>query len=176
MGAAGRQRPRRTRPGKTTLEVAESRVPKKDVAKLRRAQVHVGFPRANAILTGDGRRFVACPAVRWLVLDVRLRRAAAATAGADHDPRTADQNVPDLLKPGFIAPAPNHRYVADITYLLIAAGTNRYLATVIDCHSRRLAGWAIADHVRTRLVEDALREARAVRGNFRVPLFHGDQG
>jgi transposase InsO family protein len=48
-------------------------------------------------------------------------------------------------------PAPNQRYVGDITYLPIVDGSNLYLATVIDCDSRRLAGWAIAEHMRTDL-------------------------
>ena len=72
-------------------------------------------------------------------------------------PEPADQKVPDLLKRGFTAPAPNQRYVGDITYLPLADGNNMYLATVIDCYSRRLAGWSIADHMRTELVEDALK-------------------
>ena len=65
----------------------------------------------------------------------------------------ADQLVPDLLKRNFTADAPNQRYVGDITYLPLADGTNLYLATVIDCYSRRLAGWALADHMRTELVQ-----------------------
>ena len=50
--------------------------------------------------------------------------------------------VPDLLRRDFTATAPNQRYVGDITYLPIGDGSNLYLATVIDCFSRRLAGWA----------------------------------
>ncbi len=57
------------------------------------------------------------------------------------------QTVPDLLRRDFTAPAPNQVYVGDITYLPLAGGTNLYLATVIDCCSRKLAGWALADHM-----------------------------
>ena len=57
----------------------------------------------------------------------------------------------------FTASAPNVKYVGDITYLPLATGTNLYLATVIDCCSRRVAGWAIAEHMRTELVADAWR-------------------
>ncbi len=71
-------------------------------------------------------------------------------------PDQADQKVPDLLKRDFTANGPNRRYVGDITYLPLADGQNLYLATVIDCYSRRIAGWAVADHMRTELVEDAL--------------------
>jgi transposase InsO family protein len=60
----------------------------------------------------------------------------------------------------FTASAPNVKYVGDITYLPLATGTNLYLATVIDCCSRRVAGWAIAQHMRTELVADALKSRR----------------
>ena len=91
-------------------------------------------------------------------------------------PEPSGHKVPDLLKRDFTAPAPNRRYVGDITYLQIADGTNLYLATVIDCYSRRLAGWAIADHMRTELVEDALKAAAATRGSLKGAIFHSDHG
>ncbi|MCS6712475.1 IS3 family transposase [Brachybacterium sp. EF45031] len=91
-------------------------------------------------------------------------------------PEPSDQKYPDLLKRDFTAPAPGLRYVGDITYLPIADGTNLYLATVIDCYSRRLVGWAIADHMRTELVEDALKAAAATRGTLEGSVFHSDHG
>ncbi|PZT84260.1 MAG: IS3 family transposase [Gordonia sp. (in: high G+C Gram-positive bacteria)] len=94
-------------------------------------------------------------------------------------PEPADRKVPDLLKRDFTATAPNRRYVGDITYLPLsqaAGGGNLYLATVIDCYSRRLVGWAIADHMRTELVEDALKAAAATRGSLAGAVFHSDHG
>lgn len=91
-------------------------------------------------------------------------------------PEPSGQKYPDLLKRDFTAPAPGLRYVGDITYLPIADGTNLYLATVIDCYSRRLVGWAIADHMRTELVEDALKAAAATRGSLKGSVFHSDHG
>ena len=91
-------------------------------------------------------------------------------------PEPSGQKYPDLLKRDFTAQAPNQRYVGDITYLPLADGTNLYLATVIDCYSRRLAGWAIADHMRTSLVEDALKAAAATRGSLKGATFHSDHG
>jgi transposase InsO family protein len=91
-------------------------------------------------------------------------------------PEPSGQKCPDLLGRDFTAEAPNRRYVGDITYLPLADGTNLYLATVIDCYSRRLVGWAIADHMRTELVEDALHAAAATRGNLRGAIFHSDHG
>jgi transposase InsO family protein len=89
---------------------------------------------------------------------LRLRRRVRTTI-----PEPADQQVPDLLRRDFTAPAPNQRYVGDITYLPIADGSNLYLATVIDCFSRRLAGWAIAERMSTDLVTAALTTARDTR-------------
>lgn len=91
-------------------------------------------------------------------------------------PEPSGQKVPDLLKRDFTAVAPNRRYVGDITYLPLADGSNLYLATVIDCHSRRLAGWAVADHMRTSLVEDALKAAATTRGTLAGAIFHSDHG
>lgn len=91
-------------------------------------------------------------------------------------PEPADQKVPDLVKRDFTAAAPNRRYVGDITYLPLANGANLYLATVIDCYSRRLAGWAVADHMRTSLVADALTTAAATRGSLTGAIFHTDHG
>ncbi len=101
----------------------------------------------------------------------RKRRRVTTTV-----PEPADQKVPDLLKRDFTAATPNTRYVGDITYLPIADGSNLYLATVIDCCSRRLAGWAIADHMRTSLVEDALKAAASLRGSLEGAIFHSDHG
>ncbi|BDX32204.1 hypothetical protein TUM20985_27570 [Mycobacterium antarcticum] len=58
----------------------------------------------------------------------------------------------------------------------LAAGGNLYLATVIDCCSRRVAGWAIADHMRTELVEDALKAADSLRSGVIGSIFHSDHG
>ncbi len=47
---------------------------------------------------------------------------------------------------------------------------------MIDCYSRKLAGWALADHMRTSLVEDALKAAKAIRGTLTGAVFHSDHG
>lgn len=91
-------------------------------------------------------------------------------------PDPANQKVPDLLKRDFTAAQVNTRYVGDITYLPLATGSNLYLATVIDCCSRRVTGWAIAEHMRTELVADALKAADALRGGLAGAIFHADHG
>ncbi|MDN6368032.1 IS3 family transposase, partial [Corynebacterium sp.] len=82
----------------------------------------------------------------------------------------------DLLRRRFTARAANDTYVGDITYLPIADGSNMYLATVIDCFSRRLVGFAIADHMRTSLVQEALEMAKNQRGSLAGAIFHSDHG
>lgn len=51
-----------------------------------------------------------------------------------------------------------------------------YLATVIDTYSRKLAGYALADHMRVSLVIDALAHAHDVRGSLDGTIFHSDHG
>jgi transposase InsO family protein len=105
------------------------------------------------------------------IAGIRLRRRVRTTV-----PEPADQLVPDLVKRNFTAQAPNTVYVGDITYLPCGGGQNLYLATVIDCFSRRLVGWSIADHMRTELVTDALAAAVRERGSLTGAIFHGDHG
>lgn len=105
------------------------------------------------------------------IAGIRLRRRHRTTV-----PDAGASRVPDLLGRDFTAEAPNTRYVGDITYLPIRGAKPWYLATVIDLCSRRLAGWAIADHMRAELVQDALTMARATRGSLAGALMHTDHG
>jgi len=69
----------------------------------------------------------------------------------------------------------DRRYVGDITYIATWEGWS-YLATVIDLASRRVVGWALADHMRTELVEDALKMAFVHRAPEKGVIFHSDRG
>ena len=71
--------------------------------------------------------------------------------------------------------APNVLWVADITYLRTWEGW-LYLAAVQDAYSRRIVGWAMADHMRTELVVDALQMAVARRRPAPGLIHHSDQG
>jgi putative transposase len=64
----------------------------------------------------------------------------------------------DLLERDFTAPAPNRRWVADITYVPTACGF-AYTAFVTDLFSRKIVGWQVADHLRASLALDALEMA-----------------
>jgi transposase InsO family protein len=137
-----------------------------------------GAPRVTAELndgTPPGARVnhkrVARVMAEHGIAGIRLRRRVRTTV-----PEPSDAKAPDLLKRDFTAEQPNRKYVGDITYLPLADGHNLYLATVIDCCSRKLAGWAVADHMRTNLVADALKAALADRGSLRRALFHADHG
>jgi transposase InsO family protein len=83
--------------------------------------------------------------------------------------------APNLLNQDFSAAKPNQKWVTDITYIDTAEGW-LYLATVLDLFSRMVVGWAMADHMETSLVEDALRMALA--GRYPAPgwIHHSDQG
>ena len=105
------------------------------------------------------------------IAGLRLRRRQTTTF-ADQ----AAAKAPDLLGRDFGAEEPNTKYVGDITYLPIGEGRFVYLATVMDLCSRRLAGWAIADHMRSDLVIDALAAAERTRGSLAGAIFHSDHG
>jgi transposase InsO family protein len=102
---------------------------------------------------------------------LRLRRRHRTTVA---DPAAA--KAPDLIGRDFTATATNERYVGDITYLPVGERGFLYLATVIDLCSRRLAGWAIADHMRADLVIDALNSALRARGSLAGAIMHTDHG
>ncbi|MEU8511013.1 IS3 family transposase [Kitasatospora sp. NPDC048722] len=67
------------------------------------------------------------------------------------------------------------RWCGDITYIPTGEG-RLYLATVIDIASRRVVGWATADHLWTELVADALRVACRSRRPDSPVIFHSDRG
>ncbi|WP_460499467.1 IS3 family transposase, partial [Glycomyces tarimensis] len=112
-----------------------------------------GSPRITVELREAGEVINRKRVVRLMRLarieGIRLRRRRPALPPADAEAAA----VPDRIGRDFTAPAPNTRYVGDITYLPVADGSFLYLATVIDVCSRRLVGWAIEDHMRTDLVE-----------------------
>ncbi|MDT7729001.1 MAG: putative transposase [Actinomycetota bacterium] len=83
----------------------------------------------------------------------------------------------DLIKRDFSCSATNinKRWCGDITYVHTWEGW-LYLATVIDLGSRRVVGWATADHLRTDLVAEALNNAVAQRRTEPGVIFHSDRG
>src|SRR5215831_10567495 len=106
---------------------------------------------------------------------------AGASAGRKK-PRTTVTDVgagrpAGLLEPDFTAPAPNRRWVADITYVPTACGC-LYTAFVTGLFSRKIAGWQVADHLRAGLALDALEMAIFARrdGIGDELVHHSDRG
>jgi transposase InsO family protein len=83
--------------------------------------------------------------------------------------------IPDLVRRDFSAQVPGAKMVGDITYIPTWEGWV-YLATVIDCASRKVIGWAMDDHYRTPLITKAIEMAAR---NLDLPadaIFHSDRG
>jgi hypothetical protein len=134
-----------------------------------------GSPRVSAELRAKGLRVnekrVARVMRTFSITGIRLRRRVRTTVA---DPATSP--VADLFQRDFTAIEPGLKYMGDITYLPLAGGEFLYLATVLDCFSRKVVGWSIADHMRTSLVADALRMAASTRGSLEGAVFHSDHG
>lgn len=83
--------------------------------------------------------------------------------------------IPDLVNRDFTAEAPGTKMVGDITYIPTWEGW-LYLATVIDCHTKAVVGWAMADNYKTPLISAAID--MAARNNVIAPgaIFHSDRG
>jgi len=84
------------------------------------------------------------------------------------------ETAPDLVERNFTAKAVNQLWVADITYIPTWAGF-LYLSIVLDAFSRRIVGWAMATHLKTELVLDALEMALEQRRPGEV-IHHSDHG
>jgi putative transposase len=86
----------------------------------------------------------------------------------------ARRPAPDLVQRHFCADAPNQLWVADATYVPTVVGF-LYLAVVLDVFSRRVVGWAMGCHLRTKLMLQALDMALEQRHPHGV-IHHSDQG
>ncbi len=135
-----------------------------------------GAPRVHAQLARRGHRHGRKRVARIMRASGLHGRAAkrwkkttipdpAAAARADRIRRDFTAN----------AQAVNSRWCGDITYISTWEGW-LYLATVIDIASRRVVGYAMADHLRTSLVADALANAVAARDPAPGVIFHSDRG
>jgi transposase InsO family protein len=84
-------------------------------------------------------------------------------------------DTPDLVRRDFAADRPGAKLVGDITYIPTWQGW-LYLATVIDCFNKEVVGYAMADHMRTELVTEALE--MAARNHTLEPdcIMHSDRG
>ena len=147
-----------------------------DIQKVHReAGGRYGSPRIHAELMAHGRgasrgrieRLMRHHGIRAIM--ARPRRAR--TTDSHHDFPIA----PNLLDRNFSATAPNQIWLADITYVETDQGW-LYLATVLDLYSRRIVGWAMADHLRTDLPLAALGMAISAQRPGAGLIHHSDRG
>ena len=137
-----------------------------------------GFRRVHAIIAGCQDPTVASASpklIRSIMADLGL------VACQPRAWRTTTLNdgggapIVDHIRRDFTANTPGRKLVGDITYIRTWEGW-LYLATVIDCHTRAVIGWSMADNMRTPLICDALTMAA---NNIDLPenaIFHSDRG
>jgi putative transposase len=140
----------------------------------RRSDGSYGAPSIHAELADDHQIFVGCKRVARLMRLAKLRglqppRYVVTTVS---DP-AADRAL-DKVQRQFTADGPDRLWVADITYIPTWSGF-LYLAVVLDVWSRRIVGWAMANHLKTDLVLAALDMALAQRRPQAV-IHHSDRG
>jgi putative transposase len=126
--------------------------------QLARWGVRAGLELVRALMRELG--LVACQPRPWRPSTTRQGQAGP---------------IPDLVNRDFGADTPGQKMVGDITYIPTWQGWE-YLATVIDCATRKVIGWAMADNYRTPLITEAIEMAAR---NVNLPadaVFHSDRG
>ena len=86
-----------------------------------------------------------------------------------------EHNIPDLVDRDFTAEAPGEKMVGDITYISTWEGW-LFLATVIDCHTKAVIGWAVDNNYKTPLIEKAIEMAARNYPLAENAIFHSDRG
>jgi len=134
-----------------------------------------GYRRMHAVLVRGGEQ--CCPElVRGLMRELGLEPCQPKPwrhSLTEQDGQAGP--IPDLVNRDFTADEPGRKMVGDITYIDTWEGWV-YLATVIDCATRKIAGWAMDDNYRTPLISRAIEMAAR---NLDLPegaVFHSDRG
>ena len=147
-----------------------------DIKRVHRdACERYGSPRIHAELRAQGRgvsrgrieRLMRRHGIRAIMARPRWMR----TTDSRHDFPIA----PNLIERNFTADALNRIWLADITYVETDQGW-LYLATVMDLYSRKIVGWAMADHLRADLPLAALAMAIAAQRPGAGLIHHSDRG
>ena len=134
-----------------------------------------GSPRVQAVLRGHGRR-VGRTRIERLMRRAGIRGLAALPRRT----RTTDSRhgypiAPNRLGRNFAAAAPNQVWLADLTYIATGEGW-RYLAAILDLHTRKLVGWSMRETLHTEIALEAL--SMAVERQRPAPglIHHSDRG
>ncbi|CEJ09986.1 IS2 transposase TnpB [bacterium YEK0313] len=145
------------------------------IQKLSLKHRHYGYRRMTAQLRRDGTPVNAKRVLRLMREDNLL-----CMRGRPYVPRTTNSRhgyriLPNLVR-GLVPSGIDQIWVADITYIRLLEAFV-YLAVILDAFSRRVVGWALEDHLQTRLALAALDMAIAARGPQAGRLIHhSDRG
>ena len=137
-----------------------------------------GYRKVHAQLRREGFAVAECTVRRLM-----RREGLAGAVRGWKKPRTTTPDTtlvrpPDLLDRDFTAAGPDRRWVADLTYVRLTTGRFVYAAVIADVFSRKIVGWAVADHLRTELPLTALRQALWERRHVDLDglIHHSDAG
>ena len=133
-----------------------------------------GYRRIHAELTRAGEH-VGPELVRKLMREVNLVAVQPKPYKRTTIPGEPQQAVADLVRRDFSAERPGGKLVGDITYIATWQGW-LFLATVIDCFNKEVIGYAMADHMRTELICDALAMAARNHTLEEDCIMHSDRG
>jgi putative transposase len=126
--------------------------------QLARWGAHAGLELVRALMRELG--LVACQPRPWRPSTTKQGQAGP---------------IPDLVNRDFSAAVPGGKMVGDITYIPTWEGW-LFLATVIDCASRKVIGWAMDDNYRTPLITAAIEMAARSLDLPEDAIFHSDRG
>lgn len=164
----------RARRGVSARARADEQLAARIAAVHARSRRTYGAPRIHAELRAQGLRCARKRIARLMraagpVGGHRRRRARTTVADPAHTP------APNPVARDFRAPAPDRLWLGDSTCVPTGEGW-RSLAVLVDAHSRRVVGWAMADHLRAELARDALAMARRSRRPPAGLVHHTDRG
>jgi putative transposase len=152
----------------------EDEVLTREIKKIHdRSRGTYGALRIHAQL-GRERVHVACKRVARLMREADLQGVSRRKPKGTTQRQPNAQSAPDLVERNFDAQGSDELWVAVITYIPTWTGW-LYLAVVMDAWSRMIVGWAMAGHLRTQLVLDALAMAIWQRHPQGV-IHHSDHG
>lgn len=134
-----------------------------------------GSPRIHRQLKKDGvkcSRGRAASLMRSNKIQAKMRKKWKASDKRCLDPARI---APNIIDQEFNAPAPNVKWVSDITYIWTEEGW-LYVATVMDLFSRKIVGLGMGDEIATSLIKRALAQATRHRGPKPGLILHSDRG
>ena len=133
-----------------------------------------GYRRVHALLARGG-ELCSPELIRRLMRELGLVPCQPRPWRRSLTEQGAAGPIPDLVNRDFTAERPGQKMVGDITYIPTWEGW-LYLATVIDCATRKIVGWAMDDNYKTPLITEAVKMAAR---NVSLPgdaVFHSDRG